>query len=82
MRAALCRDLCQAVPCSLSLQIALAPYQHLEEDMKSLRQVLEMKNQQIHQQEKKIMELEKLVSQSLTLGDPVNLHMPPACMSA
>ncbi|XP_010834193.1 PREDICTED: microtubule-associated tumor suppressor candidate 2 isoform X3 [Bison bison bison] len=42
------------------LEIALAPYQHLEEDMKSLKQVLEMKNQQIHQQEKKILELEKL----------------------
>lgn len=30
--------------------------------MQSLKQVLEMKNQQIHLQEKKIIELEKLVS--------------------
>lgn len=30
--------------------------------MQSLKQVLEMKNQQIHLQEKKIVELEKLVS--------------------
>lgn len=41
---------------------ALAPYQHIEEDLKSLKEVLEMKNQQIHQQELKISELEKLVS--------------------
>uniref|UniRef100_A0A8C5C5Z7 Microtubule associated scaffold protein 2 n=2 Tax=Gadus morhua TaxID=8049 RepID=A0A8C5C5Z7_GADMO len=37
---------------------ALAPYQHIEEDLKSLKEVLEMKNQQIHQQEVKISELE------------------------
>lgn len=46
--------------------------------MKSLKQVLEMKNQQIHQQEKKIIELEKLVSRPLTLGGPRNLHDIPA----
>lgn len=62
MNAGLCRSAWETAPCSLPLQIALAPYQHLEEDMKSLKQVLEMKNQQIHQQEKKILELEKLVS--------------------
>ncbi|KAM4627623.1 microtubule-associated tumor suppressor candidate 2 [Polymixia lowei] len=39
---------------------ALAPYQHIEEDLKSLKEVLEMKNQQIHQQELKISELEKM----------------------
>ncbi|XP_053176157.1 microtubule-associated tumor suppressor candidate 2 [Scomber japonicus] len=39
---------------------ALAPYQHIEEDLKSLKEVLEMKNQQIHQQELKITELEKI----------------------
>lgn len=44
------------------LQDALAPYQHIEEDLKSLKEVLEMKNQQIHQQELKISELEKLVN--------------------
>lgn len=41
--------------------------------MKSLKQVLEMKNQQIHQQEKKIIELEKLVSWSISWGKPSNL---------
>lgn len=39
-----------------------APYLHLEKDLKSLKHVLEMKNLQIHQQEKMIMELEKQVS--------------------
>ena len=43
-------------------QEALAPYQHIEEDLKSLKEVLEMKNQQIHQQEVKISELEIMVS--------------------
>lgn len=43
-------------------QIARAPYLHLEKDLKSLKHVLEMKNHQIHEQEKKIMELEKQVS--------------------
>ncbi|KAM4864008.1 microtubule-associated tumor suppressor candidate 2 isoform X6 [Urocitellus parryii] len=57
----------------LSLQIALAPYQHLEEDMKSLRQVLEMKNQQIHQQEKKIIELEKLAEKNIILEEKIQV---------
>ncbi|XP_029957680.1 microtubule-associated tumor suppressor candidate 2 [Salarias fasciatus] len=42
---------------------ALAPYQHIEEDLKSLKEVVEMKNQQIHQQEKKISDLEKVQAQ-------------------
>lgn len=42
-------------------QDALAPYKHIDEDLKSLKEVLEMKNQQIHQQEQKISELEKIV---------------------
>ncbi|MFT7818502.1 microtubule-associated tumor suppressor candidate 2 homolog isoform X5 [Arapaima gigas] len=42
---------------------ALAPYQHIEKDLKSLKEVLEMKNQQIHEQEKKISELEKMQAQ-------------------
>lgn len=49
----------KAVFCS---QEALAPYKHIEEDLKSLKEVLEMKNQQIHQQDIKISELEKIVS--------------------
>ncbi|KAM6985176.1 microtubule-associated tumor suppressor candidate 2 homolog [Aplochiton taeniatus] len=35
----------------------LAPYRHIEEDLRSVKDVLEMKNHQIHQQEKKIAEL-------------------------
>lgn len=48
------------IPCSRH-QEALAPYQHIEQDLKSLKEVVEMKNQQIHQQEKKITDLEKVV---------------------
>nr|XP_035936305.1 microtubule-associated tumor suppressor candidate 2 isoform X1 [Halichoerus grypus] len=55
------------------LEIALAPYQHLEEDMKSLKQVLEMKNQQIHQQEKKIIELEKLAEKNIVLEEKIQV---------
>ncbi|XP_003477459.2 microtubule-associated tumor suppressor candidate 2 isoform X1 [Cavia porcellus] len=55
------------------LEVALAPYQHLEEDMKSLKQVLEMKNQQIHQQEKKIMELEKLAEKNVILEEKIQV---------
>ncbi|CDQ94834.1 unnamed protein product [Oncorhynchus mykiss] len=43
------------------LQDALAPYQHIEEDLKSLKEVLLMKNQQIHEQDVKISELERMV---------------------
>ena len=39
----------------------MAPYQHIEEDLRSLKEVVEMKNQQIHQQEQKISDLEKVV---------------------
>ncbi|XP_062870406.1 microtubule-associated tumor suppressor candidate 2 [Trichomycterus rosablanca] len=42
---------------------ALAPYQHIEQDLKSLKEVLEMKNQQIHEQERKICHLEKMQAQ-------------------
>ncbi|XP_058132997.1 microtubule-associated tumor suppressor candidate 2 isoform X1 [Dasypus novemcinctus] len=55
------------------LEVALAPYQHLEEDMNSLKQVLEMKNQQIHQQEKKILELEKLVEKNIILEEKIQV---------
>ncbi|XP_040907986.1 microtubule-associated tumor suppressor candidate 2 [Toxotes jaculatrix] len=46
---------------------ALAPYQHIEQDLKSLKEVVEMKNQQIHQQEKKISDLEKVQAQKNVL---------------
>ncbi|KAG8147379.1 hypothetical protein E2320_022593, partial [Naja naja] len=55
------------------LEIALAPYQHLEEDMKSLKQILEMKNVLIHQQEKRIMELEKLAEKNLILEEKIQV---------
>ncbi|XP_067842096.1 microtubule-associated tumor suppressor candidate 2-like isoform X2 [Heptranchias perlo] len=55
------------------VEIALAPYQHLEEDMNSLKHVLEMKNQQIHHQEKKIMELEKLAEKNVVLEEKVQV---------
>ena len=41
--------------------------------MKSLKQVLEMKNQQIHHQEKKIIELEKLVSRLFPEGSNLTI---------
>ncbi|XP_066521977.1 microtubule-associated tumor suppressor candidate 2 [Hoplias malabaricus] len=52
---------------------ALAPYQHIEEDLKSLKQVLEMKNQQIHEQELKISELEKLAQKNVLLEERVQV---------
>ncbi|XP_039719290.1 microtubule-associated tumor suppressor candidate 2-like [Pteropus medius] len=55
------------------LEVALAPYRHLEEDMTSLKQVLEMKSQQIHQQEKKIVELEKLAEKNILLEEKIQI---------
>lgn len=55
------------------LEMALAPYQHLEEDMASLKQVLEMKNQRIHQQEKRIIELEKLAEKNVVLEERIQV---------
>ncbi|KAA0702313.1 Microtubule-associated tumor suppressor candidate 2 -like protein [Triplophysa tibetana] len=52
---------------------ALAPYQHIEEDLKSLKEVLEMKNQQIHQQELKISELEKLAQKNVLLEERIQV---------
>ncbi|KAG7255230.1 hypothetical protein CRUP_017356 [Coryphaenoides rupestris] len=52
---------------------ALAPYQHIEEDLKSLKEVLEMKNQQIHQQEVKISELEVMAEKNVYLEDRVQV---------
>ncbi|XP_062873425.1 microtubule-associated tumor suppressor candidate 2 [Trichomycterus rosablanca] len=52
---------------------ALAPYQHIEEDLKSLKEVVEMKNQQIHQQEVKISELEKLAQKNVMLEERVQV---------
>ncbi|XP_027582934.2 microtubule-associated tumor suppressor candidate 2 isoform X1 [Pipra filicauda] len=55
------------------LKIVRAPYLHLEKDLKSLKHVLEMKNFQIHQQEKMIMELEKQVEKNLKLEEKITM---------
>ncbi|KAM9319849.1 microtubule-associated tumor suppressor candidate 2 [Gastrophryne carolinensis] len=55
------------------LEIALAPYKHLDEDLASVKQVLEMKNQLIHQQEKRIMELEKLAEVNVILEERIQV---------
>ncbi|XP_071317510.1 microtubule-associated tumor suppressor candidate 2 isoform X2 [Trachinotus anak] len=52
---------------------ALAPYQHIEQDLKSLKEVVEMKNQQIHQQEKKISDLEKVAQKNVFLEERVQV---------
>ncbi|XP_013868206.1 microtubule-associated tumor suppressor candidate 2 [Austrofundulus limnaeus] len=52
---------------------ALAPYKHIEEDLKSLKEVLEMKNQQIHQQELKISELEKIAEKNVYLEEKLQV---------
>lgn len=38
---------------------------YLEQELESLKVVLEMKNNQLHQKEKKLMEMDKLVSVSI-----------------
>ncbi|XP_012705454.2 microtubule-associated tumor suppressor candidate 2 isoform X2 [Fundulus heteroclitus] len=52
---------------------ALAPYQHIEKDLKSLKEVVEMKNQQIHQQEKKISDLEKVAQKNVFLEEKIQV---------
>ncbi|KAG7253862.1 hypothetical protein CRUP_013251, partial [Coryphaenoides rupestris] len=52
---------------------ALAPYQHIEEDLRSLKEVVEMKNQQIHQQEQKIADLEKVAQKNVFLEEKVQV---------
>lgn len=66
----------------LCSQEALAPYQHIEEDLKSLKEVLEMKNHQIHQQEVKISELEKLVSVTEEKGKVKVKHVYMICLQS
>uniref|UniRef100_A0A665XDY0 Microtubule associated scaffold protein 2 n=1 Tax=Echeneis naucrates TaxID=173247 RepID=A0A665XDY0_ECHNA len=52
---------------------ALAPYQHIEQDLRSLKEVVEMKNQQIHQQEKKISDLEKVAQKNVFLEERIQV---------
>ncbi|CAL9707352.1 unnamed protein product [Knipowitschia caucasica] len=42
---------------------------YLEQELESLKVVLDLKNQQLHQQEKKIMEVDKLTERNLKLGE-------------
>uniref|UniRef100_A0A8D0CMV6 Microtubule-associated tumor suppressor candidate 2-like n=1 Tax=Scleropages formosus TaxID=113540 RepID=A0A8D0CMV6_SCLFO len=51
----------------------LAPYQHIEKDLKSLKEVLEMKNRQIHEQEKKISDLEKMAQKNMFLEERIQV---------
>uniref|UniRef100_H3CX70 Microtubule associated scaffold protein 2 n=1 Tax=Tetraodon nigroviridis TaxID=99883 RepID=H3CX70_TETNG len=46
---------------------------HIEKDLKSLKEVVEMKNQQIHQQEKKISDLEKVAQKNVFLEERVQV---------
>uniref|UniRef100_A0A3Q2ZDC1 Microtubule associated tumor suppressor candidate 2a n=1 Tax=Kryptolebias marmoratus TaxID=37003 RepID=A0A3Q2ZDC1_KRYMA len=59
--------------CTCLHQDALAPYQHIEQDLKSLKEVVEMKNQQIHQQEKKISDLERVAQKNVFLEEKVQV---------
>ncbi|KAG7516061.1 hypothetical protein JOB18_021773 [Solea senegalensis] len=52
---------------------ALAPYQHIDKDLKSLKEIVEMKNQQIHQQDKKISDLEKVAQKNVFLEEKVQV---------
>uniref|UniRef100_A0A3Q3J256 Microtubule associated tumor suppressor candidate 2a n=1 Tax=Monopterus albus TaxID=43700 RepID=A0A3Q3J256_MONAL len=52
---------------------ALAPYQHIVQDLESLKEVVEMKNQQIHRQEKKISDLEKVAQKNVFLEEKVQV---------
>ncbi|CAJ0949508.1 unnamed protein product, partial [Ranitomeya imitator] len=58
---------------SLNVTIALAPYRHLDDDLISIKHVLEMKNQLIHEQEKRIMELEKLAEINVVLEERIQV---------
>ncbi|XP_019903993.2 microtubule-associated tumor suppressor 1 homolog isoform X2 [Esox lucius] len=55
------------------IQEALAPYQHIEEDLKSLKDVVVMKNTQIHQQEKKISDLERVAQKNVVLEERIHV---------
>lgn len=44
---------------------------YLEQELESLKVVLEIKNNQLHQKEKKLMEMDKLVSIRLSLSHSV-----------
>ncbi|XP_069738955.1 microtubule-associated tumor suppressor candidate 2 isoform X1 [Phaenicophaeus curvirostris] len=55
------------------LKMVQAPYLHLEKDLMSLKHILEMKNCQIHQQEIKIIELEKQAEKNLKLEEKITM---------
>lgn len=47
---------------------------YLEQELESLKVVLDIKNKQLHQQERKLMQMDKLVRQDATADPP-----PPPC---
>lgn len=47
---------------------------YLEQELDSLKVVLEIKNNQLHQREKKLMEMDKLVGTSLSLSHIIILE--------
>ncbi|OXB81410.1 UNVERIFIED_CONTAM: hypothetical protein H355_001627 [Colinus virginianus] len=55
------------------IKLAKAPYLHLEEDLRSLKHVLELKNHQIHEQDRRIMDLEKQVEKKLILEEKITV---------
>ncbi|CAM9449753.1 unnamed protein product [Lampetra fluviatilis] len=54
-----------------TVQAALAPYQYIQEEMASLQAVLEMRAHTIHQQQNRILELEKLDETNVALKEKV-----------
>ncbi|XP_053312041.1 microtubule-associated tumor suppressor candidate 2-like [Spea bombifrons] len=55
------------------LQVVLAPYQYLEQDLNSMKAVLDLKNELIRKKEKRIMELEMLVETNFILEKKVQI---------
>ncbi|MEE6460720.1 hypothetical protein FKM82_001082 [Ascaphus truei] len=45
---------------------------YLEQELESLKAVLEIKNEKLHQQDKKLMQIEKLVDNNTTLVERLN----------
>ncbi|XP_061408394.1 microtubule-associated tumor suppressor 1 homolog isoform X4 [Lethenteron reissneri] len=56
-----------------TVQAALAPYQYIQEEMASLQAVLEMRAHTIHQQQNRILELEKLDETNVALKEKVRV---------
>ena len=48
--------------CVCNFQMALAPFRHLPQEIESMRAVMDMRNQEIHELRRQKLELEKRVS--------------------